>query len=97
VHGVDDRNGTDSDDRTERMVTEEELQEHSGEDLSFHGWRDWLLVFVGVPIFVAALVSGARAGIGQKGGGGPFPVPWTIAVVVVITALVCGLLWRKRP
>lgn len=35
--------------------TTAEMQRDSGEDLGFGGWRDWLLVLVGAPIFLGAL------------------------------------------
>ena len=71
----------------------EELQDASAEDLSFHGWRDWVLVIVGGPIFLAAIVLAARGAIGGKG---PLPVvAWPIAIGIGALSLVVGLAWRR--
>jgi hypothetical protein len=71
----------------------EEVQDASNEDLSFHGWRDWALVIVGGPIFLAAIVLAARGAIGGKG---PLPVvAWPIAIAIVAISLIMGLIWRR--
>jgi hypothetical protein len=71
----------------------EEIQDASSADLSFHGWRDWLLVIVGGPIFLAAIVLAARGAIGGKG---PLPVvAWPIAIGIVAISLIVGLAWKR--
>jgi hypothetical protein len=70
------------------------------EDLSFGGWRDWLLVVLGVPIFVATLVVMALLGIGSRSS---VSLSLGEAVVVALLALAGGLLahrvmrWWREP
>jgi ABC-type transport system involved in cytochrome bd biosynthesis fused ATPase/permease subunit len=55
-------------------------------DSRFGGWRDWLLVLVGVPIVLASMV--VVAAVWRSGS---HPRPWPVAVGLVCLALVVGL------
>ena len=60
------------------------------DDLRFGGWRDWLLVLIGVPFVVAALIGAVALGIGRRGGRWTVP-SITEALVLVAIAVVGGL------
>ena len=66
----------------------------AGRDLSLHGWRDWALVILAVPLFLVIIVAAARIGVGSMGEA-PFPVPWEIVAAAVVLALGAGLLWKS--
>lgn len=75
-----------------------ELQRRDGEDLSFGGWRDWLLLVVGLPIFVGALYGGAMLAIGSKSGGFLLSPEGglTVAGVALLAGLALGSSSRVR-
>ena len=60
-------------------------------DDRFGGWRDWVLVLVGVPVVLAAMVL--FAGIWRSDS---HPRHWPVAVGLVGLALVVGLVMRRR-
>ena len=64
------------------------------EDLGFGGWRDWLVLLVFGPIFLATLVGAALLGIGARGNG-PVGLSGVEALVVVAVAVVGGLLAHR--
>jgi hypothetical protein len=83
-----------ADGSSDRWISEEELQRETGEDRSFGGWRDWILLIVGVPFFLTVLVAAARIGIGSMKA--PWIIGWPVVGVVVVAALVVGLLRPRR-
>jgi hypothetical protein len=72
------------------------MQRKSGEDLRFGGWRDWLLLLIGVPVFLGALYAGAMLAVGSKSGSGVLLSP-AGGLVVAAIALVVGLLLGRSP
>ena len=81
-----------------RGETHRTASDEPPEDLSFGGWRDWLLVLLAAPIFVGGLVATAFLELGSRR-----PVSLFELVVVVLLALVGGLLahrvmrWWREP
>ena len=71
-----------------------ESEERSDDDLRFGGWRDWLLLVLGLPVFVTALFAAVALGVGAKSGSWTVPSLAT-AVVLVAIAVAAGLL-RSR-
>ena len=77
----------------------EGLQSPEDEDLGFGGWRDWLLVLVGAPIFLGALFTVAMLAIGSRGSATLLSPSGGLLVtaVAVVVGLVAGRSgWIRR-
>lgn len=79
-----------AEERPQPPVAEQNVQLADEEDLSFGGWRDWVLVLVGLPVVLSAMVVLARSFRA-----GSHPRPWPVAVGVVLVAIVAGLVRAK--